>query len=107
MINLRPSVLLPLFICLCSVTLWSQTDACSLRHHDQHTAQQHRCGFLPVLGENFTDPELETNLTRSYNAIFFQITSTSPEQLLHAALDQVKLAKTAAPKAWPPTASDS
>ncbi len=89
MISLCPAVLLSLLICLFSTTLWSQTDTCGL----QRTTQQHRSGFLPILGGDFADEELEVSLTRSYNAIFFQLASTSSEQSLHTALDQAQTRK--------------
>src|SRR5579872_6605775 len=89
MISIRAAVLLSFLTCLSSTTLWSQTDTCGL----QRTAQQHRSGFLPILGGNFADSELEASLTRSFNAIFFQIASTSSEQSLHTVLDQAQARK--------------
>ncbi len=89
MISLRLTVLLSLLICLSSTTLWSQTDTCGL----QRATQQHRSGFLPILGGNFADAELEVSLTHSFNAIFFQLDSTSSEPSLHAALNQAQTRK--------------
>ena len=86
----RTPPFLPLLILCCTAAALAQTpshpETCGIQHQEQLINQQNHSGFQPILGPDFSDPTLDSELQRDYYSIYFHPPAPETETALRATL---------------------